>query len=45
MRCDDENSLTSSSITLDIPSLHRVGVDADVVDGTLEYEEDEDEVD
>ena len=49
MRCDnDDNSLASSSSTLDIPNLHRVGVDADVVDGTLESEEvneDEDEVD
>ncbi|PWA86133.1 Small GTPase superfamily [Artemisia annua] len=49
MRCDnDDNSLASSSCTLDIPNLNRVGVDADeVVDGTLviesEEEVDEDE--
>ncbi|GJT78536.1 hypothetical protein Tco_1045261, partial [Tanacetum coccineum] len=53
MRCDnDDNSPASSSCTLDIPNLDRVGVDADeVVDGTLvieskeEVDEDEDEVD
>ena len=51
MRCDnDDNSLASSSCTLDIPNLNRFGVDADeVVDDTLviesEEEVDEDEVD
>ena len=53
MRCDnDDNSLASSSCTLDIPNLNRFGVDADeVVDGTLaikseeEVDEDDDEVD
>ncbi|GJZ04786.1 ribonuclease H-like domain-containing protein [Tanacetum coccineum] len=51
MRCDnDDNSPASSSCTLDIPNLDRVGVDADeVVDGTLviEFVEevDKDEVD
>ncbi|GKB57482.1 putative RNA-directed DNA polymerase [Tanacetum coccineum] len=47
MRCDnDNNNPASSSYTLDIPNLDRVGVDADeVVDGTLviEYEEEVDE--
>ena len=47
MRCDnDDNSLASSSCTLDIPNLNRVGVDAEeVVNMKSEEEVDEDEVD
>nr|GEZ82110.1 hypothetical protein [Tanacetum cinerariifolium]GEZ82139.1 hypothetical protein [Tanacetum cinerariifolium] len=51
MLCDNDNNHASSSCTIDLPNLDRVGVDVDeVVDGTLvieskeEVDEDEDEV-